>query len=107
MQSYNDIQVCHENIFKVDHLKQVYLTKLTDDARKTSAFRGQNRNTRLHLTREKSIWKHTAWFSTPIFISSGVEMKTCGNHTARFKNIYLRKLTKSKTHGAFTFFDSL
>ena len=34
---------------------QVYLTKLTDDARKTSAIRGQNRNTRLHLNREKSI----------------------------------------------------
>ena len=55
MQSFNDILFCHENIFKVDHLKQVYLTKLTDDARKTSAIRGQNRNTRLHLTREKSI----------------------------------------------------
>ena len=40
-------------IFKVDHLKQVYFTKLTDDARKTSAIRGQNRNTRVHLTREK------------------------------------------------------
>ena len=34
---------------------QVYLTKLTDDARKTSAIHVQNRNTRLHLTREKSI----------------------------------------------------
>ena len=55
MQSFNDILFCHENIFKVDHLKQVYLTKLTEDARKTSAIRGQNRNTRLHLTREKSI----------------------------------------------------
>ena len=55
MQSFNDILFCHENIFKVDHLKQVYLTKLTDDARKTSAIRGQNRNTKLHLTREKSI----------------------------------------------------
>ena len=55
MQSFNDVLFCHENIFKVDHLKQVYLTKLTDDARKTSAIRGQNRNTRLHLTREKSI----------------------------------------------------
>ena len=55
MQSFNDILFWHENIFKVDHLKQVYLTKLTDDARKTSVIRGQNRNTRLHLTREKSI----------------------------------------------------
>ena len=55
MQSFNDILFCHENILKVDELKQVYLTKLTDDARKTSAIRGQNRNTRLHLTREKSI----------------------------------------------------
>ena len=55
MQSFNDILFFHENIFKVDHLKQVYLTKLTDDARKTSAIRGQNRNTRLHLTREKMI----------------------------------------------------
>ena len=55
MQSFNDILFWHENIFKVDHLKQVYLTKLTDDVRKTSAIRSQNRNTRLHLTREKSI----------------------------------------------------
>ena len=55
MQSFNDILFWHENIFKVDHLKQVYLIKLTDDARKTSAIRGQNRNTRLHLTQEKSI----------------------------------------------------
>ena len=55
MQSFNDILFLHENIFKVDHLKQVYVTKLTDDGRKTSAIRGQNRNTRLHLTREKSI----------------------------------------------------
>ena len=55
MQSFNDILFWHENIFKVNHLKQVYLTKLTDAARKTSAIRGQNRNTRLHLTREKSI----------------------------------------------------
>ena len=45
----------HENIFKVDHLKQVHLTKLTDDARKTSAIRGQNKNTRLRLNREKLI----------------------------------------------------
>ena len=37
MQSFNDILFWHENIFKVDHLKQAYLTKLTDDARKTSA----------------------------------------------------------------------
>ena len=44
-----------ENVFKVDHLKQVYLTKLTDDARKTSTIHSQNRNTRLHLNREKSI----------------------------------------------------
>ena len=35
MQSFDDILFWHENIFKVDHLKQVYLTKLTDDARKT------------------------------------------------------------------------
>ena len=42
-------------MFKVDHLKQVYLTKLVDDARKTSAICGQNRNTLLHLNREKSI----------------------------------------------------
>ena len=62
----------------------------------------KNRNTRPHLTRKKAIQKHTAWFSTPIFISSGVEMKNLGNHIARFKNIYLRKLTKSKTHGTFT-----
>ena len=55
MQNFNDILFWHENIFKVEHLKQVYLTKLTDDARKTSAIRGKNRNTRLHLTREKSI----------------------------------------------------
>ena len=34
MQSFNDILFWHENIFKVDHLKQVYLTKLTDNARK-------------------------------------------------------------------------
>ena len=34
MQNFNDILFWHENIFKVDHLKQVYLTKLTDDARK-------------------------------------------------------------------------
>ena len=46
MQSFNSTLFWHENIFKVDHLKQVYLTKLTDDARKTSAIRGQNRNTR-------------------------------------------------------------
>ena len=39
--------------FKLDHLKHVYLTKLTDDARKNIG--GQNRNTRLHLTQEKSI----------------------------------------------------
>ena len=37
MQSFNDILFWHENIFKVDHLKQVYLTKLTDDARKKTA----------------------------------------------------------------------
>ena len=43
MQSFNDILFCHKNIFKVDRLKQVYLTKLTDDARKTSAIRGQNK----------------------------------------------------------------
>ena len=55
MQSFNEILLWHEHIFKVDHLKQVYLTKLTDDARKTSAIRGQNRYARLHLTREKSI----------------------------------------------------
>ena len=55
MLSSNDFLFCHENIFKVDHLKQVYLTKLTDDARKTSAIRSQNRNTRQHLTQEKSI----------------------------------------------------
>ena len=55
MQNFNDILFCHENIFKVDNLKQVHLTKLTDDARKTYAIRGQNRNTRLHLTRENSI----------------------------------------------------
>ena len=55
MQSFNNILFWHENIFKVDHLKQVYLTKLTNDARKISAIRGQNRKTRLHLTREKSI----------------------------------------------------
>ena len=47
MQSFNDILFWHENIFKVDHLKQVYLTKI-------SAIRGQNRNNRLHLT-QKSI----------------------------------------------------
>ena len=64
MQSFNDILFCHENIFKVNHLKQVYLTKITDDARKASAIRSKNRNTRLHLTREK----YTAWFSTPLFI---------------------------------------
>ena len=40
--------------------------------------------------------------NTSIVISSGVEMKTIGNHTARFKNTYLRKLTKSKIPGAFT-----
>ena len=57
-------------IFKVNQLKQVYLNKLTDDARKTSDIRGQNRNTKLHLTWKKSILKHTAWFSIPIFISS-------------------------------------
>ena len=34
MQSFNDILFWHENIFKVDHLKQGYLSKLTDDARK-------------------------------------------------------------------------
>ena len=104
MQSFNDIIFLHENIFKVDHLKQVYLTKFTDNARKTFAIRGQNRNTlyQTNLTQEKSIYKHTAWFSTPIFIPPGVEMKTTGNHIARFKNIYLRKLTKSKIHGAFT-----
>ena len=34
MQSFNDILFWHENIFKVDHLKQVYLTTLTDDASK-------------------------------------------------------------------------
>ena len=55
MQRFNDILFYNEHIFKVDHLKQVYLTKLTDDARKTSAIRGQNRHTRLHLTQEKSI----------------------------------------------------
>ena len=55
MQSFNDILFCRENIFKVDHLKQVYRTKLTNDARKTSAIHGQNRNTGLHLTRKKSI----------------------------------------------------
>ena len=62
----------------MDHLKQVYLTKLTDDARKISAICGQNNNTRLHLTREKSIKKYTAWLSTPIFILPGVEMKLLG-----------------------------
>ena len=55
MQSFIDILFSHANIVKVDHLKQVYLTKVTDDARKTSAIRGQNRNTRLHLTRDKLI----------------------------------------------------
>ena len=59
MQSFNDILFWHEHIFKVDHLKQVYLTKLTDDARKNICHSGQNRNTRLHFTREKSIQKHT------------------------------------------------
>ena len=37
MQSFNDILFWHENILKVNHLKQVFVTKLTDDARKTSA----------------------------------------------------------------------
>ena len=55
MQSLNDILFCHENIFKVDHLKQFYLTKFTDNAKKTSAIRSQNRNITLHLTRETSI----------------------------------------------------
>ena len=55
MQSFNDILFWHENLFKVDHIKQVYHTKITDDARKTSAIRSQNRNTSLHLTQEKSI----------------------------------------------------
>ena len=55
MQSFNGILFWHENVFKVDHLKQIYLTKLTDDARKASAICGQNRNSRLHLTRKKSI----------------------------------------------------
>ena len=35
-QRFNSILFLFEHIFKVDHLKQVYLTKLTDDARKTS-----------------------------------------------------------------------
>ena len=60
MPSFNDILFWHENIFKVDRLKQVYLTKLTDDARKKSAIRGQNIKTRLHFAREKSSEKHTA-----------------------------------------------
>ena len=57
MQSFSDILhvFWNENIFKVEHLKQVYHTKLNDDARKTSAIRGQNRNTRLHLTWGKSV----------------------------------------------------
>ena len=88
-----------KNIFKVDHLKQVYLTKLTDDARKTSAIRGQNRNTSPGKNRSKNA---SLDFSSPIFISPGVEMKTTGNHIARFKNNLLRKLTTSKIHGAFT-----
>ena len=37
MQSFNDILFWHENILKMDQLKQVYLTKFTEDARKTSA----------------------------------------------------------------------
>ena len=39
----------------MDHLKQVYLTELVDDARKTSAICSQNGNTLLHLNWEKSI----------------------------------------------------
>ena len=35
MQSFNDLLFWHENIFNVDLLKQIYLTKLIDDARKT------------------------------------------------------------------------
>ena len=34
MQSFNEVLFWHETIFKVDHLKKVYRTKLTDDARK-------------------------------------------------------------------------
>ena len=44
MQRFNDILFWHENILKMDHLKQVYLTKPTDDARKTSAIRGQDQD---------------------------------------------------------------
>ena len=80
----------------MDHLKQVYLTKLTDDARKTSAICGQNRNTRLHLTREKSIYDITrryTWISfLVIFYNTVQEFKTNHqiemNHSGRRNSIF-------------------
>ena len=105
MQSFNGIIFWHENIFKMDHLKHVYLTELTDDARKKhlpSAVKTEiSHNTSSGMNQFKKTLL-TAWFSTPIFLSFGVEMKTIGNLTAPFTNIYLPKLTKSKIHGAFT-----
>ena len=41
-------------------------------------------------------------FPLPYSFHLAIEMKTLGNHIARFKNIYLWKLTKCKIHGAFT-----
>ena len=74
-----------ENIFKVDHLKQVYLTKLTDDAKKhlPSAVKAE---TPEYTSPERNRFKNTP-LDFPLPISSGVDMKTIGNHTARLKNI--------------------
>ena len=101
MQSFNDVLFWHENIFKVDHLKQVYLTKLPDDARKTSATAVKTEILN-YTSPGRNRFKNTPLDFPPIFISSGVEMKSTGNHIARFMNIYMRKVTKRKIHGAFT-----
>ena len=98
-----------KHIFKVDHLKKAYLTKLTDDARKKKKKKKKNichpRSKQKYQTTprpgEIDLKTHPLIFHSHIH-SSGVDIKTIGNHIARFKDIYLRKLTKSKIHAVFT-----
>ena len=91
-----------ENIFKVDHLKQVYLTKLPDDARKTFAT-AVNTETPDYTSPGRNRFKNTPLdFTLPYSFHQEMKSTCIGNHIARFKNIYLRKVTKLKIHGAIT-----
>ena len=79
MQSFNDILFWHENIFKVDHLKQVYLTQLPDKKHLPPQSKQKYQITphpgEIDLKTQRLIF-HSH------FISSGVEMKSIGNHIA-------------------------